>query len=179
MQKSRLTLLLSIAALWLAADQLTKHWALTALEGDPRHIVWFLWLRLTRNSGSAFGIASNYGVWIGLVGLAILASFFLVAKQLRGRASVVFVALVMGGAVGNLADRIFRADEGFMSGRVVDFIDLTWWPIFNLADTGIVVGLLGTTVVVFWGYRREEVARAQELAEANRATEPQQAADDG
>lgn len=160
MHKTRLSLLLSIAALWLAADQLTKHWALTALDDDPRHVIWFLWLRLARNSGSAFGIASSYGVWIGLVGLAILASFFLVVRQLQGRASVVFVALIMGGAVGNLADRIFRADDGFMSGKVVDFIDLTWWPIFNLADTGIVVGLFGTAALFFVTQRREEIAQA-------------------
>ncbi len=160
MHKTRLTLLLSIAALWLAADQLTKHFALSALEDNPRHIVGFLWLRLARNSGSAFGIASNYGVWIGLVGVAILASFFLVVRQLQGRASVVFVALIMGGAVGNLGDRIFRADDGFMSGKVVDFIDLTWWPIFNLADTGIVVGLFGTAILFFLSHRREEMAGA-------------------
>jgi signal peptidase II len=52
------------------------------------------------------------------------------------------LGMVLGGALGNLADRIFRADDGLLSGAVVDFIDLQWWPVFNLADSAIVIGAI-------------------------------------
>jgi signal peptidase II len=60
---------------------------------------------------------------------------------------------VLGGALSNLADRLFRASEGFMSGAVVDFIDLQKWPIFNVADMGVV---LGAIALVFWGATEPE-----------------------
>ncbi len=59
---------------------------------------------------------------------------------------VVAVGLVVGGAIGNLIDRAFRTDTGFLKGGVVDFIDLQWWPVFNIADAAIVVG----GVMMFW-----------------------------
>lgn len=59
------------------------------------------------------------------------------------------VGLIAGGAVGNLIDRAFRGDDGFLQGAVVDFIDLQWWPVFNIADAAIVVGAVLLVVVSF------------------------------
>ena len=56
------------------------------------------------------------------------------------------VGLIVGGAIGNLIDRAFRSDAGFLKGGVVDFVDLQWWPVFNIADAAIVVG----GVMMFW-----------------------------
>ena len=50
------------------------------------------------------------------------------------------LGLVLGGALGNLVDRAFREGSGFLGGAVVDFIDLQWWPVFNVADTAVSVG---------------------------------------
>jgi signal peptidase II len=52
----------------------------------------------------------------------------------------VALGLVVGGALGNLTDRAFRAGDGFLGGGVIDFVDLQWWPVFNVADSGVVVG---------------------------------------
>jgi signal peptidase II len=62
----------------------------------------------------------------------------------------VLIGIVVGGALGNVVDRLSRARDGFMSGAVVDFIDLQWWPIFNVADAAVVVGgiLLAVTMVM-------------------------------
>ncbi len=54
--------------------------------------------------------------------------------------SAVGIGLVIGGAIGNVADRLFRAGDGFLGGAVIDFIDLQWWPIFNVADMAVTVG---------------------------------------
>ena len=61
------------------------------------------------------------------------------------------VGAIIGGAIGNLADRVFREGGGFFGGAVVDFIDLQWWPVFNVADSAIVVGGI---LVVWRGWRR-------------------------
>jgi signal peptidase II len=62
------------------------------------------------------------------------------ASHATSRLALVGIGLVVGGAVGNLLDRILRAGDGFLQGGVVDFIDAQWWPIFNIADIGVVVG---------------------------------------
>jgi len=161
MSEKKFGLLLLVTSVWLAIDLLTKQWALATLEDDPKHILGPLWLRLARNSGSAFGIASNYGVWIGLLGFAILIATFAIARQFQSKASLVLTGLIMGGAIGNLADRLFRADDGFLSGKVVDFIDLTWWPIFNFADMGIVVGLLGIATMMIMHHSRSSAKEVE------------------
>lgn len=145
----RYLLLLTVGALVVAADQATKSLALAKLQTPHDLISGVLTLRVTYNSGGAFGLLQ------GLPGV------FLVATLVAGVAIVVWVrhvserrwliplGLVLGGGLGNVADRIFR-DTG---GRVVDFIDLHAWPVFNVADAAIVSGV----VVLLWlGYRSEE-----------------------
>ena len=70
-------------------------------------------------------------------------------RSVRTRTGAVALAMIVGGALGNVFDRAFRGDAGFMQGAVVDFLDLQWWPIFNLADIGIVVGGILLVVVSF------------------------------
>lgn len=132
--------LLAVIALVILLDQATKHWALTALEGGRTiEVVWTLRFSLGFNSGFAFG---NGRGWGGLIGsIALIVTIVLLRAMARAASTVLALGLglVSGGAMGNLVDRIFRG-EGWMRGRVVDFIDLQWWPVFNVADSAITVG---------------------------------------
>ena len=132
---------LVIAGLVVAIDQLTKHWAVNALDRDRIiDIVWTLRLNLAFNNGMAF----SRGDWLGpaVPVLAVAVSVVLLVSLVRSPRSRWFAAavgLVVGGSFGNVIDRLFRNDGG-LNGAVVDFIDLQWWPIFNVADVAIVAG---------------------------------------
>ncbi len=133
-------LLVSAAAL-VVLDQSTKWWALRTLDGGRViDIFWSLRLRLVFNTGAAFSTFQGLGPLLGIAGAAVAATLLLNRRLVRGRASAVCVGSVAGGALGNLADRLFRSGDGFLGGAVVDFIDVQWWPVWNVADMGVVVG---------------------------------------
>ena len=140
--------LLAVAALVLVVDQATKTWALNSL-GEPKTIIEnLLFFRLTYNSGGAFGVLQGYPeVFLVATIAATLAILFWV-RGLEQRSWAIPLGLVLGGGFGNLADRVFR-DTG---GRVVDFIELRWWPVFNVADMCIVTGV---GIVLLLGFRSE------------------------
>ena len=131
-----------VAAVVVLVDQLTKAWALEALADGPIDTgIGSLQFTLAFNSGTAFSIGQGRGGLISLLGLLVVA--FLLSGVVRwpGKLPWLGAGLVLGGAVGNLLDRIFRAgDGGFLGGQVVDLIDVQWWPIFNVADIAICVG---------------------------------------
>lgn len=144
-----------VAVGWLLLDQGSKVLAVRALEGRPPIDLGVIDLRLVRNPGGAFGIP---GLFPGLFVLATVVVIVLVLRALphTDRLPLAFAyGLVTGGALGNVVDRIVR-DPGFPVGRVVDFIDLGWWPVFNLADSGIVVGAF--LMVLFLGKQEREEA---------------------
>ena len=120
-------------------DQLTKEWALDALVDGPIEVVGSLQWNLGFNSGTAFSFGEGRGGLISLIGL--VAVLVLLAGVLRwpGKLPKVAAGLVVGGALGNLLDRFSRG-PGLLDGAVVDFIDVQWWPIFNVADIAICVG---------------------------------------
>ena len=120
-------------------DQLAKEWALDALVDGPIEVVGSLQWNLGFNSGTAFSFGEGRGGIISLLGL--VAVVVLLAGVLRwpGRLPKVAAGLVVGGALGNLFDRVTRG-PGLLDGAVVDFIDVQWWPIFNIADIAICVG---------------------------------------
>lgn len=144
-------LLLGVAAVVLAADQLTKTWALHHLSDGPRHVVWTLQVDLAHNTGAAFSLFSGNGVGPVIAALALIVVVVVAVRSRSLRSSLGMVAsgLVLGGALGNLADRAFRSHSGFLQGAVVDWIDLQWWPVFNVADAGVSVGVI-LLVVVLW-----------------------------
>jgi signal peptidase II len=140
---ARWPLLLGVAAAVLALDQLSKAWAVSALgDGHIIDLVGSLRLRLTMNYGSAFSIANGRGALISLLALAVVAVLLATGRHARSRAMALALGLVVGGAFGNLVDRAFREGDGFLGGGVVDFVDLQWWPVFNVADAAIVIGAL-------------------------------------
>ncbi|MGH9149778.1 MAG: signal peptidase II [Acidimicrobiales bacterium] len=135
-RRRRATLLAVVAAAVLAADQLTKDLALRHLAGGPVELVWALRLRLTFNTGAAFGIGQGLAPLLVLAGLALLVVLLAAVRRIASAPMAVALGLVLGGAVGNLTDRLVRGHGG----AVVDFIDLRWWPVFNLADAAISTG---------------------------------------
>jgi signal peptidase II len=128
-------------------------WVTTALVVDDLHDVRHVWgpfgLALTFNSGFAFSLFSGRAVAVTVllcIGAVVLA---LVVAQVRTVPMAVGAGLVLGGAVGNLAQRIF----GGHGGRVPDFITLDYWPTFNLADACVTVGVVIVIVTLFFGDR--------------------------
>ena len=124
----------------VAVDQLTKWWALNALDDRPIDLAWTLSLRLTFNTGGAFSLGRGLAPFLAVAALVLVVVVARVGRLNRRSGPALAVALVLGGAVGNLVDRLFREGGGLLGGAVVDFIDLGWWPVFNAADIAIVIG---------------------------------------
>jgi signal peptidase II len=150
--RGRVLLLYGIAALVYGIDRLTKVLAEAHLEGRPpiEVIPGVLHLRFTTNPGGAFGLFGGLtwlfvGVSIAVIGATVLAS-----RSLPSKVSAAGLGLILAGAVGNLTDRLIRG-AGF-SGEVVDFLDLRVWPVFNVADSAIVVG---AALLLISGFRRD------------------------
>lgn len=122
--------LLVIALIVLTLDQLTKIWAAGI---DQSISLGFFSLRFVKNTGAAFGILQDAALLLGIFSVGIAISIciyvFYTAPQY-----IFPYALIVGGALGNAVDRLFR-------GAVIDFIDFGWWPVFNIADIAIVVGV--------------------------------------
>lgn len=146
------TVVAGVAAAVVAIDQATKSWALEALADGPVHVVWTLDLDLTFNTGTAFSLGRGLGPVLALLAVAVLAVLLRSGVATASTGAAVAVGLVLGGALGNLTDRALRTTdgEGFLGGAVVDFVDLGWWPVFNVADAAIVVGAVGV-VLAGWG----------------------------
>jgi signal peptidase II len=131
---------LAVAAGIVVLDQLTKLWAVSRLkDGDDIDIWWTLRLNYSENNGMAFGRMQGMGPVIAVVAMVIVVVLLISLKHSPSRTADVAVGLVLGGAVGNLIDRLFRG-SGWLRGAVVDFIDFQWFPIFNVADMGITIG---------------------------------------
>lgn len=133
-------LALLVAAAILAVDQLVKWWVVATLPGEPKVLIdGFLQLRYVTNFGAAFSILDGFGSVIALGAIAAAVFIFVVAVNVTSKGETVALGLVLGGALGNLADRAFRGD-GFLDGGVVDFVDFSFFPAFNVADAAITIG---------------------------------------
>jgi signal peptidase II len=148
----KVRLLALIAVVVLLADVLTKIVGVAELEGRaPIAVLGGLaYLQLVRNPGAAFSLATGYTWVLSLVAVVVVVVIVRVARRLRSTGWAVALGLILGGALGNLTDRIFRS-PGPLQGHVVDTISLfapdgRVWPVFNLADSCIVTG--GALLVV-------------------------------
>jgi signal peptidase II len=146
----RAGLVLAVAALVVAADQATKTWAEHRLAGRTIHLVWTLRLRLELNSGVAFSLGRGSTGLVTALAAAILTVVAVVAWRTTGRVLGVALGLITGGAASNLVDRLVRHHGG----QVIDFIDLRWWPVFNVADAAITCGVVLALVLGTVGGRR-------------------------
>jgi len=129
------------AAMVMALDQLTKQWALSALDDGPIDLVGSLRLKLTFNDGAAFSLGGGRTTLVAVLALAVslVVLWMGLTSDQRGRA--LGFGVIFGGAIGNLLDRAMRAGDGVLGGRVVDFVDLQWWPVFNVADVALWIGI--------------------------------------
>jgi signal peptidase II len=151
MPPRRLGIVASVAVAVLVADQGSKWWALNRLSGgEIIDLVGSLRFNLFFNTGVAFSLGSGGGLgpWISVlaIGVVVAVSFGATSRYPLG---AVASGLISGGAIGNLLDRAFRGDQGFLHGAVIDFIDLQWWPVFNIADAAIVVGAILLVIASF------------------------------
>lgn len=144
-----------IAAAVYLVDRLSKTWAESALAGRPpiRVIPGVLQLNYTTNSGGAFGLGGSAPWFFAAATIVVSAVIVAASFKVSRPGLAVAMGLVLGGALGNLTDRIVRGAG--LDGRVVDFIDFHVWPIFNLADSAIVIGALLIVSSGMW--RREQV----------------------
>ena len=138
-----LATILAVAAATVAADQATKAWAVAALSDPARVIdlVGSLRLRLLYNYGTAFSLTSDSGPVVSIVAVVVVVVLLASARGQRAPAIVASYGLIVGGTVGNLIDRFTRPGDGFAGGGVVDFVDLQWFPVFNLADSALTIGI--------------------------------------
>lgn len=144
------------ATVVIAVDQLTKWWALGALADPARTIdlVWTLRFRLVENTGTAFGLTTDSGRAVSVIGVVVIAVLVVSGSRQRSPRVVVAYGMVLGGTIGNLIDRVARADDGALTGPVIDFIDVQWFPVFNVADSALVLGI---GALLYLGVRRDEL----------------------
>jgi signal peptidase II len=156
-RRPRTWLLLGLAAAVFALDLATKLLVVATLsEREPvRLLGGALYLTEARNTGAAFSFAEGATVVFTLIAAVVVVVIVRAARRLFSTGWAVALGLVLGGAVGNLVDRVFR-DPGFLRGGVVDFLSLfapdgSVWPIFNVADSAIVCGGLLGALLAFRG----------------------------
>ena len=148
----RVRVLLVVAALVFALDVATKMLVVATMHyGQPIRLLGpVLQLAYTRNSGAAFSIGETYTIIFTAIAVGVIVVILRLARSLFSLPWAIALGLLLGGAFGNLTDRIARG-PGFLRGWVVDFIQLPHWPIFNLADSAICVGGALMVLLAFRG----------------------------
>lgn len=159
--RRRAGLLAVVAVLVVALDAVTKALVVAHLEGRSPRVYGPLTLEVSRNSGAAFSFAEGATVVFTVVALAVVVVIVRTASRLRSPGWALSLGLLLGGAVGNLTDRLLRA-PGIGRGAVVDFIHLPHFATFNVADSAITVG---AAVAVLLSLRGIEVDGTHRVAE--------------
>lgn len=137
-------------------DQLTKIWVVSALADGPQSIIGdTVELRLSRNPGGAFSLLTGFTPLLAVLAVIVAVVLVRVAQRMTDPVMVVALSLVLGGAIGNLLDRVFRS-PGFLRGEVVDFIRIGAFPSFNVADSAITIGAV---LLLVWGWRDRDHGR--------------------
>lgn len=156
-----------VAGVILALDLVTKILAVAFVEpGNPIRIIGdTVTLRLVRNPGAAFSMATGMTWLLTLVAVAVVIGVIRIGRTLRSGWWAVGLGLVLGGALGNLIDRFFRA-PGPLQGHVVDFVSIGWWPVFNVADSAIVCGAVLLVAITLFGIEPDGSRRADDRSDA-------------
>lgn len=140
---SRLALVLGVAAAVVLADQVATSLAVSHVH-RATHVIGPFGLAVGYNSGSAFSLFTGDAAVLAVVATVLIGVLGVLAWRVRSRPMAVVVGLLLGGAIGNLSDRLFRGHHG----AVVDYITLSHWPTFNVADACITAGLVLFAVLV-------------------------------
>ncbi|WP_084478892.1 signal peptidase II [Nocardia jejuensis] len=167
----QLRTLLLIAVVLLGLDLLTKCIIVATLTpGEPVYLIGkTVRLTLVRNPGAAFSMATSMTWLLTLVAAAVVIGVVRIGRTMRSVPWAIGLGMVLGGALGNLIDRLFRA-PGPLQGHVVDFVAVGWWPVFNVADSSIVCGAILLVILTVFGFEpdgtraggREEDDKAEE-----------------
>jgi len=170
--RRRVGVLVTVAALVWAADVISKVIVVATLsENAPVPVIGpLLRLDYIRNPGAAFSLgADGYTVVFTLIAAAVIIAILRMARTLASRRWAVALGLLLGGALGNLTDRIARS-PGPLRGWVVDFIQLPHWPVFNLADSAICCGGALMVLLTVLGLRPDgQVERGRGAGETRSA----------
>jgi signal peptidase II len=143
----------------VALDQLSKWWAVSQLPNDPVHLIGDdIGFVVLRNTGSAFSLFQAFTPFLAVVAIVVAVVLVRTVRRTRDTLMVVGLSLVLGGAVGNLVDRLFRT-PGFLKGAVVDFVHVGDFPTFNVADSAITIGAV---LIVIWAIRADVRERRAE-----------------
>ncbi len=133
----------SISIMVIILDQLLKY---LVINFNPKLGGEILAIHLVKNTGAGFGLLQNQSFWLGLVSLLVaLVIVFSYRNLPKDRVGQTLFALFLGGVLGNMIDRMFR-------NYVVDFIDFSFWPAFNLADAVITVSIIGI-IAYYWKHK--------------------------
>ncbi|WP_052851813.1 signal peptidase II [Streptomyces avicenniae] len=148
----RVAVLVAVAAFAYLVDLATKIWVVTSLENQRSIDVIGDWMRFraVRNAGAAFGIGSALTVVFTCIAAAVIVVIFRLARRLYSVPWAIALGLLLGGALGNLTDRLFRSPGAFQ-GHVVDFVAVQHFAVFNLADSAIVCGGILIVLLSFRG----------------------------
>jgi signal peptidase II len=173
----RVGLLLAVAAVVYVVDVISKIVVVATLKPDQP--VWLisglLDLNLTRNSGAAFSFGTGQTVVFTVIAIGVIIFILRTSRRLHSRSWAVTLGLLLGGAAGNLTDRLARS-PGVFRGEVVDWIQLPHWPVFNVADSCIVCGGVLAVLLAVRGIRldgtRELPVRKGEGAPPKPSGEP-------
>lgn len=163
-----LAVLTALAAVLYASDVITKTVALRTLEGEPPLVVipGVLQFRLIFNSGAAFSIGTGMTLVLTLIAAGVVVAIIRAARKLGSLPWAITLGMLLGGALGNLTDRLLRYPSGFgrstqLQGHVVDFVEvlpgnfpvIDYFPIFNVADSAIVCGGILAVILAWRGYQ--------------------------
>jgi signal peptidase II len=175
---SRLPVTLGVAACVVVVDQITKAIAVATLEGQPSIEVLGSWLQLTfvRNPGAAFSIAGNYTIIISAIAIAVSLFIVRTARTLTSTWWAVVLGGILGGALGNLVDRVLR-DPAPFRGYVVDFLELPNWPVFNVADMALVGSAILAVLLSLRGVEMGEAEPGEPPAADSDGPAPERATD--
>lgn len=137
--RSNVARLYLLALFILTADFLTKSWAVENLSRAATPVIGnFLQVTLHKNPGAAFGMATEFTVVLTAISTAVALYLMRFAPKIKVTSWAIAAGFLLGGVSGNLSDRYFRAPGSFQ-GHVIDWIKLPNWPIFNIADSAIVI----------------------------------------
>ena len=114
--------------------------AVAALDSGPVHVLGPLRLSLVYNQAGAFGLGGAFVPFLAVAALAVVLAMATTGSATTKPLVAVSLGMLLGGAFGNVVDRLFRGSGGFLQGGVVDFVDFGFWPVFNLADSAITCG---------------------------------------
>ncbi|WP_248964848.1 signal peptidase II [Sphaerisporangium perillae] len=179
----RIGALAVLAVVVYALDLATKTVVVNVLEGrEPVRVIGdLLQLRVIRNSGAAFSIGTGMTIVFTIIAAGVVIAILRTARQLRSFPWAITLGLLLGGAIGNLTDRIFRYPAPFQ-GHVVDWIEvfpITHFPVFNVADSAIVCGGILAVFLAWRGYQIDGSRAGDERQDGDAARQDQAQGQEG